>query len=637
MKIKSPIFSALAIALVLAPIGIASGADIFLNSPDGKVRAELLPDPSGLKYRVLWDGKEVLAPSRISIAADGQDLGKGARLGTPTQRNIQETYPVIGGHNKAASLANEMTFPVTSSQGENLFLDLRVQNDGVAWRFRLPAKAQRKIDQETSEWRLPLDSLLWFQTDLGSYEGIFDGAPLKFLTGSQGASGSLPDGRPPRSLKHDEPVALPVTAELPGGGYALLTEAAMVDFADSATHVSQDGSLQLFMHAQPAGWVTDQEVVQPWRVLVLARDLNALVNTDFITNLNPPVVPELALASWIKPGRSTWQWWATGGPKFNEQSQWLDWTAQTGFEYYLIDEGWRHWKDGSANDWDCLKKVCDEAARKNVKIWIWVHTKEISNHASLVAFLDKASSLGVVGVKTDFPPRAGHDWSNWYIDALREAARCHLMLDFHGATKPTGIERTWPNEVSRESVRGQEYHISRYKRILPPQHGVILPFTRYVIGHGDFTPTVFNSAELKGYTWPHELAQAIVFTSPFLCFADHPKYYLANPAFDVMREMPSAWDETRVLPGSKIGECAIFARRKGADWYLAAVNGGRQTNLRIPLDFLGPKPYQSIMLAEDPARNDGWNRTEKISKPGDVIDISMRPSSGFVARFRPVP
>ena len=154
-------------------------------------------------------------------------------------------------------------------------------------------------------------------------------------------------------------------------------------------------------------------------------------------------------------------------------------------------------------------------------------------------------------------------WVNWYDETLRDAAARKLMIDFHGANKPIGRERTWPNEITRESIRGHEYHILRYRRTLPPQHDCILPFTRFVIGPGDYTPTVFNPKELRGYTWARELAQAIVFTSPFLCYADHPQNYLNNPAVDVMKAIPSTWDETMVLPGSEIGKCAAFARRKG--------------------------------------------------------------------------
>jgi alpha-glucosidase len=344
----------------------------------------------------------------------------------------------------------------------------------------------------------------------------------------------------------------------------------------------------------------------------------------------------LSGASWIKPGRSVWQWWSSGGPKFSEQSQWLDWTRRTGFEYYLVDEGWKNWRHGDDDAWTCLSKVCAEAKEKGVGIWIWMHSRDVPDRASLAAFCQKAAKLGVVGVKIDFIPGAGRDWSNWYVQALREAAASHLMVDFHGATKPSGLERTWPNEMSRESVRGHEYHISRYHRVLPPEHDTILPFTRFVIGHGDYTPTVFEPKELKGHTWARELAQAIVFTSPFLCYADHPKNYLQNPAFDVMKAIPPVWDETVVLPGSEIGKCAALARRSDDRWFVGVINGAEATDVDIPLSFLGKGDYHAMVLTDDESRADGWTRRDQTFAASDHLKLNVQSSGGACAFFEPV-
>lgn len=599
---------------------------LSFSSPDGKIKVELSNTADGLRYQVTMDGKEVLAPSRLGISADGQDLGLGTVWGKPVERNIKKTYPINGGHATARHEAREISLPLSSPALTAYTLDFQVQNDGVAWRFRLPAKLKRKVEPENSEWKLPPESIAWFQFDLGSYEGVFDGTPLKSL--------AAPAFRYGGSVEPKLTVPLPITAELPGGGFALVTEAAIVDFADSATRVMPDASLRLFPHAQSGGWTTDQEVIQPWRVLVLARDLNTLVNTDFITNLNPPPIPELAKAAWIKPGNSSWQWWCSGGPKLEEQSQWLDWTKKAGFDYYLIDEGWKSWKKDDLEGWDLLKQVADEAKVKGVKLWIWMHSKEVADHASLVDFMKKTAALGIVGVKIDFIPRASREWSNWYVDVLREAAKQRLMVNFHGGTKPSGIERTWPNEMSRESVRGHEWHINRYNRVLPPHHDTVLPFTRYVIGHGDYTPTVFATEELKGYTWPRELAQAIVFTSPYLCYADHPKNYLANPALDILQKIPATWDETRVLPGSVIGECAALARRKGNDWFIAVMNGGQPKTLQISLDFLKAGNYQATLLGEDPLKDDAFLRSEKKVTAQEVLNITMRQASGYVVYLK---
>jgi alpha-glucosidase len=456
--------------------------------------------------------------------------------------------------------------------------------------------------------------MAWYQTDFGSYEGIFQNTPLESLQGRR-----LP---------------LPITFSLSGGGFALITEANLVSYSDLGVQATNH-SLRAFFHANQNGWASDEAVIQPWRVTLLARDLNALVNSDLVRNLCPPASNDLAKTTWIQPGRSTWQWWSSGGPVYSQQHQWVDWTKQLGFEYYLIDEGWRGWKDNGRDDWGCLREVCDYAKTQGVKIWAWVNSNQVSSPATRSNFLDHAVAAGVVGVKIDFEPEANVRWVNWYDDTLRDAAARKLLIDFHGANKPIGRDRTWPNELTRESIRGHEYHILRYRRTLPPQHDCILPFTRFVIGAGDYTPTVFNPRELRGFTWARELAQAIVFTSPYLCYADHPQYYLTNSAVDVMKAIPSTWDETVVLPGSEIGKCAAFARRNGNTWFIGVINGTEPTTLDFPLSFLGSGNYQMIQLGDAEGRDDGWQREEKTAKRNDSVHLALRRGGGCVIELKP--
>ena len=411
--------------------------------------------------------------------------------------------------------------------------------------------------------------------------------------------------------------------------YVTLTEAALKDYGDLSVKRAADGALEGELFADPDGWTTDAEVVQPWRVTIVARDLTTLVNTTLVQNLNPPPDPELAKADWIKPGRSAWQWLATGNPRGAEQEQWVDWTSQLGFEYYLIDEGWAQWKGG----WDSIPPIVAYAKTKNVKIWLWVHSREVRDADARKAYFRKAADAGVVGVKIDFPQACNRSWANWYIDTARDAAALHLLLDFHGAVKPTGTERTWPNVLTREAVRGHEYHITRYRRRLDPDHDVILPFTRYVVGPADYTPTGFDPKELQGNTWGHELAQAIVFTSPYLCFGGHPKDYLANPARDIISAIPAVWDETRVLPGSEPGKVVALARRSGDRWFVAAMNGADAKTLDVPLDFLGKGAWRATELFDVDGKPDGWNRQSATLTKAGRLKLQLSPRGGFVGYF----
>jgi alpha-glucosidase len=593
-------------------------AEVVLESPDRNV-VVTVTDDGGLSYSVVFDGCKVVDKSRFGIVADGVDLGANATLGKHSSHQIHETYAMFGGHSQAQNDCRETTISVRNSAGEKYELDVRAYNDGVALRARLAAKPGRKIDGEATEWRMAGNPLAWYQPNFdGGYEGIFQSTRLDdFLAGKN--------------------IPLPITFSLAGGGYALVTEANLLNYSDAGVQSSADHSLRVCFHAKPDtnGWTTGDAVVQPWRVTLLVRDLNALANSDLVRNLCPAAPPELAKAKWIQPGRSSWQWWSSGGPVNSEQHQWVDWTKELGFEYYLIDEGWRNWKADGKDKWDCLREVCDYAKTRGVKIWVWVHSNEVPDAARRTNLFDRAVAAGAVGVKIDFEPEANVRWANWYDETLRDAAARRLMVDFHGANKPIGRYRTWPNEMTRESIRGHEWHILRYNRTLPPEHDCILPFTRYVIGAGDYTPTVFNPKELRGYTWSRELAQAVVFTSPFLCYADHPTNYLNNPALDVMKAIPSVWDETIVLPGSNIGKCAAFARRSGKIWFIGVINGADATTLDLPLDFLGRGKYQMIQLGDAPDRDDAWQRDGKSVASRDSVHLALRRGGGCVIQLSP--
>src|SRR5579862_9015556 len=210
----------------------------------------------------------------------------------------------------------------------------------------------------------------------------------------------------------------------------------------------------------------------------------------------------------------------------------------------------------------------------------------------------------------------------------------HLMVDFHGANKPSGMERTWPNVITREGVRGHEYQITRYHRVPESDHDVILPFTRYLAGPGDYTPTVFTTSELMGNTWAHELAQAVVFTSPFLCYGGHPQSYLENPARDVLTAVSPVWDETLILAGSEPGKVVAEARRSGKQWFVAVINGGSATTLELSLDFLGGGTWESTQLRDVKDKPDTWNRQDGKAIRNNHIRLEIAARGGFIGWFR---
>lgn len=611
MKISSKSVAVLLVALAASPLGVAgqthANKPILVSSPDGKVKAELSAPNGTLQYRVIVDGNQVLAASRLGIQVDDAEFGKGTSLGTPQIRKVDERYRFFGAHAEAVNRANEATIPA-KSHGESYFVDVHVANDGVAVRLRLPAKAGRHVQADRSSWMLEGDPMIWADKLDNAYESPYHQTTLR----------QLGDGL----------FGFPLTARV-GPLYVTLTEALVKDYGDLAVKLD-GGALSGQLYADPQGWTTDDEVVQPWRVTIVARNLTDLVNTTLVEDLNPPADAHLANADWIKPGRSSWQWLAIGDPLEQDQHDWVDWTSQLGFEYYLIDEGWEKWPDS----WAAIGSNAAYAKTKNVKIWIWVHSRFVRDPQARKEFFRKAAEAGVAGVKIDFPPPCNRAVANWYFDTARDAADVHLMVDFHGANKPTGMDRTWPNVLTREGVRGHEYQITRYHRVPQPDHDVILPFTRYIAGPGDYTPTVFTTSELMGNTWSHELAQSIVFTSPFLCFGGHPQSYLENPARDVLTAIAPAWDETRVLNGSEPGKMVAEARRSGKQWFIAIMNGADSVTLDIPLDFLGTGSWNVAQLRDAKAKPDAWDRMDARVTRKDHIQIQIAARGGFVGWLR---
>ena len=501
---------------------------------------------------------------------------------------------------------------VTVNGGRACEIERRVERDGVAMRYRLP-RGRRVISGEDTTWTMPTDAVCWYQEGPGGYEHLYT-----------------------RKTVRDIPVGtkanLPITFRLADGTYRLITEANLVDYTDLAVEYVGEGRFRAIYYAEEKGPFEQTGAdTTPWRLTIVADDLNALANSDLVRRLCPAPTDARSVAL-RKPGRCTWQWLPSGDPRYPEQKDWYDRTRDLGFEYYLIDDGWKVWRDGEKDQWACLKSAIDYGKSIGVKTAMWVDSKEMPDARSRRAYLEKVVAAGAVGIKIDFIPQCDSKWCKWYEETLRDTAELGLFVDFHGAVKPTGRERTWPHEMAREAIRGHEWHVTRYKRVLPPEHDTILPFCRLVQGHGDYTPVVFEKSQLIRFTWPRQLAQGVVMACPFLCYGDYPKNYQENPMREILTAMPSVYDETIVLPGSEIGECVAMAKRKDGRWFLAVENGAEARRLAIRLGFLGAGRWRLLGFRDDPSgRLDAAVREERTVTSGEPVGLDIRPCGGYVA------
>jgi len=597
---------------------------ITVASPDKKITLTVFTTDNKLMYSVKAGTVTIINASPLGLLADSTDLGANVQLtGNAKRSTINETYAIMGNHTKAINKANEAEIPFTSA-GKAMSLFARAYNDGIAIRYTVP-DGIKHIDGERTAWDLPANiaKIAWADYSQ-SYEG------LNYVT----ALSAVPENKT---------IMSPVTFES-NGYYVSLSEADVEHFSDMAL-MRSGNTFSVYYPFAKKGWDVKPpsatiylngtykgKAVSPWRTTMIATSLNALVNSDLMTNLCPPP-PKGYDFSWVKPGRSLWQWWSVGSPKYADQKSWYDAAAKLKWEYYLVDDGWRFWKQDGKDQWELLKEVIDYGKAVGVKSIVWVDSKEFRKAPERKAYLEKVKAIGADGIKIDFIPDATDEIMQWYAETQQECAALKLLLNFHGSVKNTGLQRTFPNDITREAVRGNEYHMTRYRRVMPPQHEVTVPFTRYLTGPADYTSVILNPKELTStkFTWPHEFAQAIVYLSPITHFADQYQFYIDNPMFDLFQQVPTVWDETRVLPVTSMGDVVAFARRKGNTWWLGVMNGATESEIKIPLDFLTKTTKATLVY--DGATNTSVDRKEQTVSKKDVLTIKMQPGGGFVGKF----
>jgi alpha-glucosidase len=602
-----------------------------VTSPGGRIRFEVdLRSHNRLVYRVTMNGRPVIERSRLGIVVDGINLGDGVTIGSVERTQQNDRYRTRGVHSTAINRNNGASFALThEASGTRYTLDVKVFDDGVAFRYVVPgaAGAQRTPDEATV-FSFPAGSTVWYHDLDGHYEGVHERKDIE-------------------DVQEGDWAAPPLTARLPDGlGYASITEAALSQYAGMALQADRRGGFAARLgHAVPASYpyrlrypaldvrrleapaTVAGTITTPWRVVMIGANLNALVTSDIITNLAAPPDPKLFPlgmdAEWLKPGRAVWRYLDGGENTFEGIKQFSDLAGKLGFEYQVVEGLWRRWSD------DQLRELVSYSSERHVRLLVWVHSRDLRDASARRALFEKLHAFGVAGVKVDFFDHEAKEVIDLYQAILRETAENELVCDFHGANKPAGETRTWPNELTREGVYGLEHRAQSWAAL-----NTTLPFTRYLAGQGDYTPVVFGDRR-KETSWPHQIATAAMFTSPLLVYGAHPQSLLDNAAVDLIKALPSAWDETIVLPGSEIGETAAFARRKGAEWFVAVLNGPEARTLKIDLKFLGPASYRATLVRDD-LQNAASERLERATLTRQTpLTIAMRPGGGFIARLIP--
>lgn len=580
-------------------------AEDEILSPDGQVVVNVMVDDSSqLRYGIAWNVQPVIESSALGISVDGIDLGAGVSIGEPTISRHDETYATRGVHTTARDHHQRVVFPVTHvASGRDYELEFRVFDDGVAYRYLVPNVVSaseedddqvQHVDGESSSWKVVAGAKAWY------FERLTKGWKLRSYAGEwvQTDIEKLDSVSPVGPLQ-----GTPVMLQLPNDlGYAAITKAATYNYSGMRLKATGDRTLKANFTEGDAGFYVQGTVTTPWRVTMLADNLNELVNSDLIKNLNPAPDAELfADTNYIKPGRTAWSWETRGLGTPETQREFIDLAANMGFEYSTIDDGWKDWD----NPWETVEELCNHAKQQNVGAWLWVHSQDIKDPAGdyqqMRDYFAKVAGVGAVGLKIDFMNGESKELIDFEIAVLRNAAKAKLMINFHGCHASTGEERTFPNEMTREGIRGIEVNKMREGPI-PAWHNAALPYTRFVVGHADYTPVLFSNPGPT--TWAHQIATLVQFTTALQTYAEHPQYMMEDPilskAFPVLKSIPPIWDETLVLPGTAIGKLSVMARRSDDQWFVGILNGeNTEREYTLDLSFLPEGSHQAEMVLDD--------------------------------------
>mgnify|MGYP001812319725 FL=1 len=680
MHFTSPVCRTLSIAALLV-LAASHALAAVVTSPDGRTEVTVTTTDDGRpQYAVQFDSEPVILPSHLGLVfRDEADLDKGFVIAAGTTSSADSTWEQPWGERRfVRDHYNELLVTFAAENPQRQFsVRFRVHDDGLGFRYEVPAQDAFDalvIDEELTEFRLPVDTLGWWTPGRGwnRYEYHTRNLPVVDITLAN----------------------TPATFRLANGTHVSLHEAALVNYAGYVLEQVDHGLLKtnLTPWSDGARVKTAAPFVTPWRTIQVADDAIGLLNSSLILNLNEPNA--LGDVSWVEPGRYVGIWWAMhigertwgSGPNHGatteEAKRYIDFAAEHGFSGVLV-EGWNtgwdgNWIENGAvfsfteayPDFD-LREVAQYALDRGVRL---VGHHETSGHISnYEAQMDDAFALygeiGVRQVKTGYVAHGGNlqrvddngelikEWHDsqfavdHFIRVLEAAAKHRVSINTHEPVKDTGLRRTYPNWLTREGARGQEYN-SSWPLPNRVDHNVNLAYTRMLAGPLDFTPGIFDlqhqgagSNRRVQSTLAHQLALYVVLYSPVQMAADLPDNYLARPdAFEFIKDVPTDWEESIALAG-EVGDHVVFARKDRAtdDWYAGAITGEAPRHIAVPLHFLDAgRRYTATIYRDGDGAN--WRSNpllleveQRTVTAADTLALPLAAGGGAAVRLQPRP
>jgi hypothetical protein len=589
--------------------GAGAGTWTVTGPAHTDLSAHLGLDAAGqLHLAVDRDGAPVLLPGRLGLRTGTHDLTTGLRLVDRHDRTVHESYTMTTGKQlRRSATMHEATYDFRSADGGELGVVVRVSDDGVAYRYVVGGSGQVTVTDEASTFEVPTGAKAWVQPYATSYE------TERTQTTAATANQAQPQTCTGDTCSFGYPTLFDV-----GGTYVLLTEAD-VDGRYSGSHLDhQDGSGAFHVAlADDAPVTAPGPLATPWRTAIVGS-LDTLVGSTLVDDLAPP--SKVKDTSWIRPGVDDWSWLSDGDSpgNYDRQRDFVDYAAAHGLPYTLVDAGWQA-------SW--VPQLVRYARAKGVDVLLWFDWNDLRTQAQRDAWLPKVKAWGVAGVKVDYMYSDSQSTFQWYDAILRDTAKLKLMIDFHGATVPRGLQRTWPQVMSVEAVRGEENGQN-------PTRDVFLAFTRNIVGSMDYTPTWFSRPNRQD-TVARELALPVVFESGWTSLGDNPEGFAAQPVAErYLEQLPTTWDETRLVAGSPDQQAdgdrqVVMARRSGDRWFVGGILAGGADTMNAPLGFLG-KGRWLLETVEDNGGG-GLTNTVRTVSAADTLTVDAAANGVFAA------
>ncbi len=584
-------------------------AAVTITSPGGKTAFVLTVRDGRLTYRVERDNKTFLcdSPMGVTLGADAYgELTSIDQIGDIQGRIATEERAILGRTAKADAPCVQATVAINADPA--FTLETWIFDNGVAFRYLLPDNGHRSLKSEETGFVVPADTAVWAGDSHKYYESA-----IQYHSPAKATS---------------MPLGTPVTLKIDTVGYAAVLEGDLREYpglklawqtAHTYSAVLGDGTATL-----------SGDITTPWRIVSVADDLNELVNNTIVYQVCDPADREL-YDGWVKPGRATWSWITGRTTDAVTPAVLEEYTADAarlGFEYNIIDEGWIHWNGSNRR----IDELCRQGEAYGVGQILWTGVNAgasfrggIDTVEDAKAFLDFLDEHDLAGGKIDFfPEESNVDMGvNVYREILSYAAEKELVINFHGCNKPSGYDVTYPNELNREAILGFESTTLSNRRV-QAQMFVTQPFVRNLAGHADYTPAVDTA---------FHMAQLVLTDAPMQAIGTDPKRILASPAREMIKSVPTVWNQTTVLSPSTIGQDAVMARQaSGGSWYVGGINATADGDT-LTLDL-------SEFLESGTYRCELW--TDKGQTPvcdistvtaDDTLTVPFAALSGFIARF----